>query len=263
MPTYAILGATGQTGQSILSILLDSHRAEQVTIHAYVRSKTKLLQQTPSLETYPNVKIFEGGLNDIRRLAACIAPPVTAVFSCVATNENTPGCSIALDTAHSIITALNLLRTTDPTVELPRILVLSAAPINDKLCRETPRLARWLLLTCLDNIYSDLARAEKYYRLHSDWMIATFVQPAGLVHDKQVGHAISTEREQSFLSFLDLAAGMIEIAEKGGEWDWEGVAVIPTGKTRVNFVAPFTLARAAVWTFLPWLYWICARLGLV
>lgn len=45
MPTYAVLGATGSTGQAILNILLQSPKN---TVNAYVRSKAKLLKLSPS-----------------------------------------------------------------------------------------------------------------------------------------------------------------------------------------------------------------------
>ena len=264
MPTFAILGATGNTGQAILTLLL---RDESVKVHCFVRSSRKLHGQMPELRDHKRVKIFESSLNDTPILAECIAP-CDAVFSCIATEENSPGCSIALDTAHAVVAALCHVRCVKKNyAPLPRIIVLSSGTINDHLCRDTPTFARYFVWTGFSNIYADLLRAEAYYRLHRAWMTAVFVQPGGLVHDSQAGHAVSTEKEAStFLSFLDLAAGMIECGSKDKddtEWDWVGLSVLPTGKTRFNPKAPFAVLRGCLWTIFPPLYWILHSARLV
>jgi oxidoreductase AflX len=263
MPTFAILGATGNTGQAILTLLLKDSSAK---VHCFVRSAKKLQGQSPELRDNKRVKIFESSLNDIPALAECIAP-CDAVFSCIATEENAPGCSIALDTAHAVVAAMSHIRCVHKSsAPLPRIIVLSSGTINDRLCREQPVLARYFVWTGFSYIYADLQRAETYYKLHRSWMTVIFVQPGGLVHDKQSGHAVTTEKEQTFLSYLDLAAGMIECGSKDRadtEWDWVGVSVIPTGKTRINFKAPLAILRGCVWTVLPPLYSIFHSVGLV
>lgn len=258
MPTFAILGATGTTGQAILTLLEKDPTAK---IHCFVRNARKLYGQTPHLDLRTNkrVNVFEAPLTDIAALATCIAP-CDAVFMCVATNENSPGCSIALDAAHSVVAALSHIRCVQKSeAPLPRIVVLSSGTINDHLCRETPAIAWWLVWIGLKYIYEDLIKAEAYYRLHKSWITVVFVQPGGLVEDVQAGHAVSTEKESTgFLSFLDLAAGMIECGMKdrsATEWDWLGVSVLPTGNTRFNFMAPVAILKGCVWTALPSLYW--------
>lgn len=260
MPMYAILGATGNTGQAILSTLLQS---PETTIHVLVRSRKKLLGQNPSIAAKQNVKIHEGDISDIPKVASCIAYPCSAVFSCVATNENVPGCSIGLDTAHAVVAALFRLRLSDPTVNLPRIIVMSSAVINDKLSRETPRVVRKLLYTSFSHVYADLEKAEKYYRLHRTWLTVTFIQPGGLVHDAPCGHTLSTEREHTFLSYADLAAGFIEAANFNDKYDWKCVSVLPTGKTRINWTSPISMMRGLLWAMMPWLYWVLHWVKLV
>jgi len=264
MPTFAILGATGNTGQAILTLLLKDPSAN---IRCYVRSAKKLNGQTPGLRDNKRVQVFESSITDVATLADCIAP-CDAVFSCIATEENAPGTSIALDTAHAIVAALSHVRAVHKSdLTLPRIIVLSSGTINDHLTREQPKIARNFVWMGFSNIYADLVRAENFYRLQESWMgPATFVQPGALVHDKQAGHTVTMEKEQSFLSFLDLAAGMIECGSKGRddtEWDWQGVSVIPTGKTRINFQAPLAILRGCLWTAFPPLYWLLHSTGVI
>nr|POE62883.1 monoogygenase tpcg [Quercus suber] len=254
MPAFAILGATGNVGRSILSLLV---KDPSVKIRCLVRSKNKLYQQTPELQDNKSVRVFESSIDDIETLAECIAT-CDAVFSCIATQGNKPGTSIALDTAHAVVAALCHIRCAKKsTAALPRIIMLSSATINDHLCRGFSPVMRWFLWTGLRHIYSDLQRAEAYYRMHASWMTATIMQPGGLVDDKQVGHELSTERQQSFLSFLDLAAGIIECGSKGiedKELDWKCVSVIPTGKTKFNYMAPLNVLNGWVWNLFPFLY---------
>lgn len=268
MPTHAILGATGATGGAILTLL---ERDPTTTIHCFVRNANKLHGQFPRLDLRNNkrIKIFEASLNNIPILAECIAP-CDAVFQCVATNENSPGCSIALDAAHSIVAALSHTRIVlkKPESEpLPRIIVLSSGTINDHLCRETPPAARKIVWAGLYYIYEDLMKAEAFFRMHASWMTAVFVQPGGLVEDDQRGHQVTTEKEsQNFLSFMDLAAGMIECGNKPRDdesWDWRGLSVLPTGETRFNPMAPLAILRGMVWTACPPLYWAFHKAGLV
>jgi hypothetical protein len=81
------------------------------------------------------------------------------------------------------------------------------------------------------------------------------VQPGALVEDVQKGQALSLDRCSTFVSYLDLAAGMIEIAESG-EHNWKGVCVMATSeKVRFEPKAPLQVARGLVWHFAPWLYW--------
>ena len=77
MPTYAVLGATGSTGQEILKLLLQSPKN---TVNAYVRSKVKLLKLLPKYVDNNNLHVYEGALNDITVMADCISN-TSAVFS--------------------------------------------------------------------------------------------------------------------------------------------------------------------------------------
>ena len=240
MPTFAVLGATGSTGQALLNILVQSPKN---TVNAYVRSKAKLQKLSPQYQDNDNLHVFEGALGDVPLLADCISN-TSAVLCVLGANENEPGIHVAQDAAHSIVAACCRLRTQDPNVQLPRIIFLTSATINPHLCRDLPTGARWVLHTSLSYLYADLELAEAYFRLHKDWLNVTFIQPGGLVHDTPKGHALSLERQQTFLSYQDLAAGIIEAATASGEeYSWKGVSVVPTsGGTKVEWRVPLYVA---------------------
>ena len=265
MPVYTILGATGQTGQAILEVLLRDSTPSR-TIRCFVRSRAKLLSQKPELESDPSVEIFTGSINDPASLTPCLSG-ATAVFACIAINENTPGTSIALDTAHTIVASLVEIRNEDPKARLPNVVVLSSATLNEHFMRDFPPVVHWMLLRAAGHIYADLRRAEAYYRLHSSWMKAVFVQPGGLVQGTPKGHIVSTDKEQTPLSFLDLAAGMVEVADKcseEGTYAWKGVTVVPAKDgTKFPLMVPVYLVMGLVFWYLPFLWTPCRWLGLV
>ena len=258
MPSYAILGGTGKTGRCLLSILLES---PQNTINVYVRSRSRLLALFPELPDNKKVTIFSGAIDDIALVSSCVSG-VDAVFAVIATNENIPGNRIAQDQAQSLVAAFCHLRTQDPRTKLARILVLSAATINPTLIAHVPRPVYWTVSHAFSNIYADLEHAERYLRLHKGWLNVVFVQPGGLVEDERKGHELSLERQGEFLSYPDLAAGMIELAHDG-KYDWKGVSVIPTGKSKVEWWLPWYLVKGLLFHYVPPSYWIGQKLGLV
>lgn len=255
MPSYAILGATGATGHSILEHLKTS---PENRINVYVRSKPKLEGMFPGITSEPNVHIFEGGMKDASLISRCVAG-VSAVFSVIATNENVPKTSLAEDTARILVAALRKIREEDAQARLPRVVVLSSCTVNEHLSRHTSRLGHWIVHCAFRHIYDDLERAEAYYRQNEDWLNAVFIQPGGLVEAEQTGHELSTDIcGGGFLSYGDLAAGMIEVADAGEKYDWKGVAVVPKGKGadfQFGVVRNF-IHGLSLYCF-PWLYgWI-------
>lgn len=265
MPTYAVLGATGSTGLALLDNL---SKSPKYTVNAYVRSKAKLERFRPGISQSDKVQIFEGDLHDIPLITRCISN-VSAIFAVVATNTNIPGNTIAQDTAQVIVAALCNLRTQNPDVKLPRIIVLSSATVNPTFSQGMPALFHWLTETAFSYIYEDLRRAERYMRLHKSWVNATFVHPGGLVHDAQKGHAVSLDgvssvKEQKFLGYLDLAAGMIEVADAEGKYDWVPVSVVSTAKdVKIEWRVPIFLGTGLTFHFLPWTYPISKYLRIV
>ena len=261
MPTYAILGATGATGQCLLNLLLQSSNNK---VHAYVRSRSKLEKLSPKLAAHEDVQIFEGALTNIPLIADCLSN-TTAVFVVLGTNVSYPGMRIVQDGAHSLVAALCHIRAHDLGATLPKILFLTSAGVNPHLNRQTPAFMLRVLHTALSYSYDDLEHAEAFLRLHKSWLNVTFIQPGGLAEDVQKGHRLSTESTHGFISYPDLAAGMIEVAETpGGLYDWKGVAVVPTAKdVKFNWDAPRNMARGLLAHYLPWAYWAFHSMGLV
>lgn len=259
MPTYTILGATGQVGGSVLEVLLQS---EQNQINAYCRSKSKLLDQKPQLANDPRIHIFEGSLDDIALLANCCRG-VRAVFMTVAAQNNRPGCSIAQDQARQVIATMQALReeneksTSSAASRLPTLIMLSSATTEPHLCRNMPSFARTVLHLALSNVYADLEAAERMLRAESGWLDVVYFKPGAISHDVQGGHVLSTEEQASPVSYLDVAAGMVECGEEGGggRFVGMGVSVLPKAeKVKVPWEAPVSLVQGLLVHFFPWLY---------
>lgn len=259
MPTYAILGASGFTGSSILTLLL---KDPENCLNVYVRSKLKLLALFPGLEENKSVRIFDGRLDDIHLIASCISPDVNIVFSVLGLNENIPGIRIAQDGAQAIVAALCYPNPNESAKTPPRIVFLSSASINSRIAANESPFILGFVKRAFSYAYEDLALAEAYLRLHESWLNVTFVTPGGLVEDEQKGHVLSLDHSQTFLSYPDLAAAMIEIAESSG-YNWLGVGVLPKGKdVKIEWKAPAQMARGLVWHYLPWIGWAAKHLGL-
>jgi hypothetical protein len=255
MSTYAILGATGSTGQSLLTLLSASPDNK---INLLVRSRSKLEKLSPAALTNPNIRVFEGPISDIPTLTSCLRN-THAVFLAVAVNSNVPGCTIAQDTARAVISALRTLKEEDENHwKAPRLIVLSAAPLEPALWPTPNSLQRRILYTALSYLYSDLERAHAYLRSHSSWVSSTFVMPGGIVHDVQVGHEVVTDRHQEgWVSYLDVAGAMIEVADCEGEkWEGQNVSVVlkEGGRARVEWWAPWNLGKGLVVHYFPWVY---------
>lgn len=259
MPTYAILGTTGKTGGSILTLLL---KDPSNTVNAYVRSKPKLLSQSPGLEDNKSVRIFEGALTNIDLIASCLSN-VDAVFSTIGENENTPGTHMIQDSAHAIVAALCRNGPVKGGEKVPKIIFLSSCSVNPQMLAHEPKIAQWIVTTAFSNAYADLRLAMNYLRLHKSWLKVTFIQPGGLVEDEQKGHVLSLKESGSgFVSYLDLAAGMIEVAQSD-DYQWQGVSVVPTSKdVKFEWKAPKQMVRGLIWHFLPSLGWMGKRLGI-
>lgn len=254
METYAVLGATGNIGNSILNVLFEDSSKR---INTLVRSKHKLEKQSPQICASSRVTVFEGNVDDISTLQQCIAD-TRAVFLTVAASINQPGCRIAQDQAESVIKALQNLRQSNPHARLPVLIMLSSAETEWKFSKDLPWLLRTILWTASSNIYTDLIEAEKYLRSHEDWISTVFVKPGGLSHDKKTGHTISTEKQQTPISFLDLAGAMVEVSESDdGKWDGKSVSVLARQSSAFPWYAPAMLMKGLLLHFFPVLYsWI-------
>ena len=252
MSAYAILGATGQVGGSILSLLGQNPKNK---INVLVRSRSKLEKSYPPASSNPNIRIFEGNISNIPTLSQTLKS-TKSVFLTVATKGNAPGTSIALDTAKAVISALESLRSEDKHFKPPRLIVLSSASLDDKFWTSVPNFVHAIMYAANAHIYNDLARAEAYLRRYEDWLDMTFVMPGGLTHDVQQGHELSAEMQQTFISFLDLAAGMVEVADADARWEGKHVSVVlkEGRKARIEWWAPVLLGKGLLCYAFPWLY---------
>ena len=219
MATYAVLGSTGNCGTALIQTLLQQPKAR---IKAYCRNRAKLLRLLPGIEVSEQVEIIEGGIQEEQRLAACIRD-CRAVFMVISTNDNIPNCRLSQDTAGAVIRAL---RTLD---QAPKIVLLSSATIDDHFSRHVPFLLRQILLRSASHVYADLQAAEALLRAEQAWLPAIYVKPGALSVDRRRGHALSLTEEDSPLSYLDLAAAMVEAADdREGRYDGRNVSVVNT-----------------------------------
>ncbi|RYP41567.1 hypothetical protein DL767_000909 [Monosporascus sp. MG133] len=222
--TYAVLGATGNCGSALIQNLLKSPSNK---INAYCRNKTKLYRLLPEVIENKQVDVFEGDIHDVKLMADCVRD-TRAVFMVVTSNDNIPGCRLSQDLSTTVIQALQMLRKqSGPELKMPKLVLLSSATIDDYLARHMPGWFRPVMLRAASNIYNDLRVAEEYLRSHSDWVTTIFIKPGGLAVDISRGHQLSLHEEESFISYLDLSAAMIEAADDGDRsYDNKNVSVV-------------------------------------
>lgn len=268
MSNYAILGATGQVGGTVLKALLEKSKTQSNNhsnqeIHVLVRSQTKLEKQLQSSDfaslDISSVKVFESeDISNVHNLAKCIAN-TKAVFACVAAVNNQPGVTISQDTIKAVITALRQLKD-DSTYrgKLPRLVVLSSAEAEDvpHLSAGLPWLARKMLYSANSNVYNDLIAAEKLLRRESDWIDFTIMKPGGLSWDVARGHTLSFDEQQTFISYADLVNGMVEVAdEESTKYEGRNVSVlVPSGSAKVAYENMPMLFKGILVSIFPFLY---------
>lgn len=210
MATYAILGSTGNCGSALVQNLIESPKNK---VHAYCRNKAKLHRLIPQTVDSKQVQVYEGSIQDVELMADCIRG-TKAVFLVVTTNDNIPGCRVSQDSASTVIQALQKIKAESaPGLKLPKLVLLSSATIDDHLARDMPGWFRPIMLAAASNVYADLRRTEEFLRSHEDWVSTIFIKPAGLSPDVSRGHRLTFDEEESFISYLDLSAGMIEAAD--------------------------------------------------
>lgn len=252
MSSYAVLGSTGNCGCALIQHLLQSPDAK---INAYCRNKSKLMRLLPGVAESKKVVVFEGSIHDVDLLASCISG-CRVVFLVASTNDNVPGCRISQDLAHGVIAALEKLKAeAKPGLRMPKLVLLSSATIDDHLSRNIPWF-RPIMLTAASNIYEDLRVAERFLRAQQDWVSSIFIKPGGLSVDKQRGHKLTLDDEESFISYLDLAAAMLEAADDPeGRYNMRNVGVINTsGGARFPPGTPKCILLGLVRHFFPFLH---------
>ena len=255
MTTYAVLGSTGNCGSALIQNLLQS---PQNKIHAYCRNKAKLYRLLPQVVENKQVQVFEGSIYNVPLITGCVRG-TNAIFLAVTTNDNIPGCHLSEDSATILIQSLQKIKAElGPGLKLPKLVLLSSATIDDHLARKMPGWFRPIMLTAASHVYTDLRRTETFLRSHADWITTIYVKPAGLSVDVSRGHQLTLDEDESFISYLDLAAGMIEaVDDEEGRYDERNVCVV--NKTRgvgAKFPrgTPWCILMGLTRHFFPWLH---------
>ena len=173
----------------------------------------------------------------------------------MATTSSEPGTRIAQDQAKSVVAALETLRKGSEDLKLPTLIMLSSgeAEIELKFSLEIPWPIRNMLFASNYYIYIDLIEAERYFRT-KDWLDVVYFKPGGISHDIQRGHIVSEQNSQTFVSFLDVAAGMIECADESERWSGRCVSLLSKGKAKVEWSNMPKLLKGLLAYFVPGLY---------
>lgn len=208
MPTYAILGATGQTGTQIVKYLLPTTNH----LNIYVRSQAKLISQFPEIDNAENVTLFVGELHNTTILNECIAN-ADVILSTVAQNRNEPGCSIAQRSAFAIIQALESKRSAG---KCPTVVFLASGaidPHNPHRNELSYRFIHWVL----HHIYDDLEAAVRLFQVNP-WIPLVIACASGLIH-QDTPHSVELTTDitkaSQLQSYSDLAKGMIDMGKQG------------------------------------------------
>ncbi|OJJ77429.1 hypothetical protein ASPBRDRAFT_36654 [Aspergillus brasiliensis CBS 101740] len=245
---YAVLGATGNCGSSLIQILLQNPNA---SIHAYCRNKAKLEKKLPDEVKDPRLQIFAGSISDEEVLGDCIRG-CKAIFLVVTMNDNLPGCRVAEDTARGVV---SVLKKSSPQ-PMPKLVVLSSATIDPYLSRNMPWWFHPIMIRAGSYVYDDLRVQEKFLRAQEDWLTTIYIKPGGLAVDKPRGYRLDFDRETSFIAYIDLAAAMVEAVEDvDGRYDFKNVSVVNTGRSAAfPLGTPLCILYGLLSHYFPWLH---------
>lgn len=227
MPTYAVLGGTGQTGSAIIRQAL----SQDITLRVYARSAKRVQSTIPELSTAKNVSLHIGDINDTALMTECLRG-VDTVFMTAASNYNDPKITIARDAARAIINALISLREEVGKAEFkcPTIIFLSSNSLSPTLSANNPAIIQWLVHQSNYYVYHDI---EQAILLIKDQHFIPLVEvcPGALTLGKPTGFQVqTTPATEAMLSYEDLAGGMLKIAKGGEKWQGKEVAVAGMGK---------------------------------
>lgn len=224
-PSYAVLGSTGNCGLALIDNLL---RTPHVKINAYCRNRSKLERLLPPAQKNGPLEIFEGSSTNTAIIASCVRG-CRAVFLVVSTNDNVPNCTMSQDITRTVIEALRAIRKQEPTTAMPKLVLLSSSTIDEYLSRDVPAFFHQVLRRSGSHVYADIHKAENMIRAEEKWLTGIYIKPGALSVDLQRGHALSLTNQESPISYLDLAAAMIEAADDPtGQFDSRNVGVVNT-----------------------------------
>ena len=131
------------------------------------------------------------------------------------------GCHLSHDTVKAIRDTLRtLLKLKGDDYKPPTVVQLRSASLNPSLARQVPRFVHRTVSFCLHYSHVDMKRACTVYQhaAHEGLLDYIFVDPP-TIHDPQgrecTGYKlISTEKQDTALSYADLGASMCELAER-------------------------------------------------
>ncbi|EME42674.1 hypothetical protein DOTSEDRAFT_175920 [Dothistroma septosporum NZE10] len=244
MVKYAICGATGATGKAILRALIAKPPAN-LDLNIYIRNKQKLLSIFPNLDDAPfKTSIFEGSNTDTALWKQCLRD-VNVINMCIASNVSKKGETRFTETASALVAALEELKQEQQEkYQTPSILILRASILNERF---NPGLRQGsFMFFCLKHLYDDMVAANKFYETRAaeipGLLEYIYVDPPS-IHDADgttgpTGYRLNTEpgnEASGELSYADLGASFVEIAEKREEYKGLGVSVTSTGKTKTTW----------------------------
>ncbi|BCS19621.1 uncharacterized protein APUU_20053A [Aspergillus puulaauensis] len=238
MPTYALLGATGSTGSSVLRRLLQTaSETDSFSVNILVRSRPKLLGMFPGLDQRrsPTVRIFQGESTNPELLDA-VLHNASILFMCVGQNGSPMGMTLVQDSAVAVVDALRRQRRHQGSA--CTVIQLRSASLNPALSVQVPRLVHRLVSFCLFAGYSDLRRAcEVWHDASLAGLLQYVLVDPPTLHDadgrRATGHELIIAESQTIcLSYADLGVALCEIADRALEFQGKAVGVTATGPVR-------------------------------
>ncbi|KAM0813224.1 putative Averufin oxidase A [Seiridium cardinale] len=250
--TWALFGATGATGSSVLRSLLRAPPAG-IQLNIQVRSKAKLLAAFPVLEKEAlaaglPIRIIEGNATDCLVLDDCLED-TEVIIMCIGQNGSHKGTTLYSDAAAAVVSSLKRLRYQQRKLgtddyRAPTIVQLRSASLNPALASQVPKIVHKLVSFCLHHSYEDLKRACSLYEAAAveggeekrRLLCYIFVDPPTIHHAEgreRTGYKlIATEKQETALSYADLGEAMVEVAQRAEELCGQAVGVSATGQVK-------------------------------
>ncbi|PWN36431.1 uncharacterized protein FA14DRAFT_26 [Meira miltonrushii] len=255
---YAIFGATGTIGSLLMQEILSC--SSNTTVHAFCRSREKLLKCINNEDHKARVKIFEGSLDDIELLQNCIKEANVIVLA-IAPKGNIPNNHLVENTAKNMIKAVQSLK----NIKANRIVLVSSAGTEHRFMHaNSSALFLAILDRALFHVYRDLEAAEKVLRANESLIPSTYVKPSALSHNFGYNPYRKPSAKNVFkldfqnanfpCSYFDFVHGVMEVAdEKSDLYENKSVATNSIGKVSFPIEAPVQLFVGLVVFYLPFL----------
>jgi hypothetical protein len=245
MTVYALLGATGNLGSAILRCLLSSHwQLPNLHINILVRSKNKLLQAFPELESASSatITIFEGSISDENTLKACINGAST-IYVCVSTNYASRKVDIAVTTAAHLVAALGQLRKDrESEYNTPVLLFNRSLALNSDVQLPVPGFIKRFTVFAIWYIYEDLLKAGAVYAGAEKDGLLTYITADGPAlmgpnRTEATGYKLMERGKSSAtLNYADFGIAIVELGQRREEFGGKVVGISATGAVRTDIL---------------------------